>query len=298
MTALPPAPARIAALPCWRGEVTAAPLAGGLSNEAWKVRDAAGLHVARFGADYPFHHVDRTREVAAARAAHAAGFGPAVTWAGEGVSVMAWVEGRTWTAADMAAAPDRIGRLLRRFHDEMPARVGGTAVLFWPFHVIRDYARTLAAGGSLFAADLGPRLALAARLEAAQVPLPIVFGHHDLLPANVLDDGARLWLIDYEYAAFGTAMFDLASVAANAAMDPAATGALMHAYLGHPPGEGFLRAFDAMQCASLLREAMWAMVSDLHLCAPGADYRAYAAENLDRLAARLAAFTARHGELP
>ncbi len=41
------------------------------------------------------------------------------------------------------------------------------------------------------------------------------------------------------------------------------------------------RAFDAMQCASLLREAMWAMVSELHLTAPGVDYAAYADENLD-----------------
>jgi hypothetical protein len=50
-----------------------------------------------------------------------------------------------------------------------------------------------------------------------------------------------------------------------------------------------------MQCASLLREAMWAMVSELHLSAPGADYSAYAAENLDRLAAALSRFTAQYG---
>ena len=54
--------------------------------------------------------------------------------------------------------------------------------------------------------------AVADRLEAMQMPLPIVFGHHDLLPGNFLDDGNRLWLIDWEYGAFGTAMFDLANL--------------------------------------------------------------------------------------
>ena len=44
---------------------------------------------------------------------------------------------------------------------------------------------------------------------------------------------------------------------------------------------------SAMQCASLLREAMWSMVSELHLAAPGADYAAYTAENLARLDAAL-----------
>jgi thiamine kinase-like enzyme len=290
-------PDHIRALPCWQGEITAEPLHGGLSNESWKVTDAAGAHVLRFGRDYPFHHVDRAREVMTARAAHAAGFGPAVEYAAPGVSVGRFITATTWTAADLRHQPDRVGHLLRRFHHEMPAHVTGAGFIFWPFHVIRDYARTIAAGKSPFAPGLPGHLDLAARLEAAQIPLPVVFGHHDLLPANVLDDGHRLWLIDYEYAGFGTAMFDLAGAASNAGMDAAETEALLAAYLGTSPDDDFARAFDAMQCASLLREAMWAMVSDLHLAAPGADYRAYAAENLEKLAASLSHFTQAHGTL-
>ncbi len=291
------APAHIAALPCWSGPVSAVPLEGGLSNESWKVTDAAGVHVARFGRDFPFHHVDRAREVATAQAAHAAGFGPAVEYAAPGVSVVQFIPSRTWTAADVRRAPDRIGRVLRRFHDGMARHITGTPYIFWPFHVIRDYARTIAAGGSPFAPDLPQYLALSERMEAAQVPMPIIFGHHDLLPANILDDGSRLWLIDYEYAGFGTAMFDLAGVSSNAGMSAEETGALLGTYFGQTPDAAFRRAFDAMQCASLLREAMWAMVSDIHLAAPDADYRSYARENLMRLDAALDHFTRTHGTL-
>lgn len=286
---------RIAALPCWQGAIAAEPLTGGLSNESWKVRDGAGDHVVRFGRDFPFHHVIRDREVMVARAAHRAGFAPEVEYAAPGVMVSAFVAARTWGAADLAAAPDRVAALLRRFHTEMAPQVSGAAFLFWPFHVIRDYARTIAAGGSAFAPRLPGFLALNAALEAAQVPMPIVFGHHDLLPANFLDDGRRLWLIDFEYAGFGTAMFDLAGAASNSGMDQAASRALLGAYFGRAPDAATVRAFDAMQCASLLREAMWAMVSELHLDAPGADYAAYAEENLGKLDAALAAYTARHG---
>ncbi|MDR7126777.1 choline kinase family protein [Pseudotabrizicola sp. 4114] len=291
------APPQILSLPCWTGTPVAVPLEGGLSNESWRVTDAAGQHVARFGRDFPFHHVDRAREVATARAAHATGFGPAVEYAAPGVSVVQFIASRTWTADDVRAAPDRIGALLRRFHDGMARHISGTPYIFWPFHVIRDYARTIAVGGSPFAEGLPRWLALAERLEAAQIALPVIFGHHDLLPANILDDGDRLWLIDYEYAGFGTAMFDLAGVASNAGMTPDETAALLHSYLGHAPEPAFQRAFDAMQCASLLREAMWAMVSDIHLAAPGADYRAYAQENLTRLDAALDQFTQTHGTL-
>ena len=118
-----------------------------------------------------------------------------------------------------------------------------------------------------------------------------------MLPANILDDGARLWLIDFEYAGFGTGMFDLAGAASNAEMDPAQSMRLLDAYFGRIPDEATIRAFDAMQCASLLREAMWAMVSDLHLNAPGADYAAYARDNLEKLDVALAGFRDKHGEL-
>jgi thiamine kinase-like enzyme len=35
-----------------------------------------------------------------------------------------------------------------------------------------------------------------------------------------IDDGERLWLIDFEYAGFNTAMFDLAGAASNAGFAP------------------------------------------------------------------------------
>ena len=288
---------RIAALPCWQGKPMAHPLPGGLSNEIWKVTDDTGAHVVRFGVDYPFHHVSREREAMTARAAHAAGFAPAVEHSAPGVMVTQFVTARTWSAADVRANAPRIADLLRRFHSTMGERISGTAAFFWVFHVVRDYARTLSAGTSRFAADL-PRLsALNAALEVTQPPLPIVFAHNDLLPANILDDGHRLWLIDYEYAGFSTPMFDLAGAASNAQMDDAQAEALLAAYFGHPPDAALQRAFDAMQVASLLRESMWAMVSALHLAAPGVDYHAYAAENLSRLDAALDRYQTRYGKL-
>ncbi|RMH45284.1 MAG: choline kinase [Alphaproteobacteria bacterium] len=286
---------RIRALPCWHGPVEIAPLEGGLSNESYTVTDPSGRYVVRFGHDFPFHHVFRDHELMVARAAHAAGFAPEVVHAAPGVTVSRFIEGLTFGPDDVRANIPRIARLLRRFHEEMPRAVSGPARLFWVFHVIRDYARTLREGGSRMVPRLPEFLALADEMEAAQVPLPIVFGHHDLLPANFIDDGTRLWLIDFEYAAFGTAMFDLAGAASNAGMGAEEAEMLIGEYLGHPPDRDFLRAHAAMQCASLLREAMWSMVSELHLYAPGVDYVAYTHENLAALDAALESWRTRFG---
>jgi thiamine kinase-like enzyme len=288
---------RIRALPCWNGSIEIAVLKGGISNESYVVTDSAGRHVARFGHDYPFHHVVRDREIMTARAAHQAGFAPEVLYAGPGVLVSAFIDAKTYGAGDVVRERHRVAALLRRFHEEMPRHVSGAGFIFWVFHVIRDYARTLEDGKSRMCPKLPRYLALAEELEAAQAPLPIVFGHHDLLPANFLDDGKRLWLIDFEYAGFGTAMFDLAGAASNAGFSAEEAVDFLTVYFGRAPESAVMRSHAAMQCASLLREAMWSMVSEIHLSAPGADYEAYTRDNLDRLETALDRYRTIYGKI-
>jgi thiamine kinase-like enzyme len=287
---------RIRALPIWTGGVSIEPLRGGISNESYLVTDARGRHVVRFGKDYPFHHVYREREIMTARAAHAAGFAPALEYAEPGLMVSAFIDAKTYGPEDVRKNRRRLARLMRRFHEEMPRHVSGAGFMFWVFHVIRDYARTLEKGSSRMASALPGYLALADEMERAQVALPVVFGHNDLLPANFLDDGEKLWLIDFEYAGFSTAMFDLAGVASNAGMSEEEAGELLATYLGREPDLATRRAHAAMQCASLLREAMWSMVSELHLSAPGVDYVAYTADNLARLDAALDHYRSTYGK--
>jgi thiamine kinase-like enzyme len=127
------------------------------------------------------------------------------------------------------------------------------------------------------------------------VPLPIVFGHHDLLPGNFIDDGRKVWLIDWEYGGFGTAMFDLANLSSNGAFGAAEDAALLDAYFEGRVGDDLRRAFAAMKAASALREALWAMVSDVHLKTPDVDYKAHARDYLARAQAGFDRFAERHG---
>jgi thiamine kinase-like enzyme len=265
---------RLAALPCWQGKVSLKPLKGGLTNLSFVVEDRGEKFVVRCGGDIPVHHVFRDRERAASRAAYAAGLSPEVVYVEPGVTVLRFIEGRTFTEADMRENLARLVPLLKTCHAEVGRHLQGPANMFWVFHVIRDYVRTANADSKY--------LALADELERRQVPMPIVFGHHDLLPGNFMDDGRRLWLIDWEYGAFGTAMFDLANLSSNGEYDAAQDEALLTAYFDGPVGPELKGAFAAMKAASALREALWAMVSDIYLKTPGVDYEAHAREYLRR----------------
>jgi thiamine kinase-like enzyme len=273
---------RIAGLTCWRGPVKMAPLLGGLTNLSYLVEDAGEKFVVRCGDDIPVHHVFRDRERAASVAAHAAGLSPEVVHTEVGILVMRHVDGRTFTEADLRTNIHRLVPLLQTCHRSLGPHLAGPPNFFWVFHVIRDYARTITEANSPFAADVPRYLEANRALEAMQLPMPIVFGHHDLLPGNVMDDGRRLWLIDWEYGGFGTALFDLANLSANGAFGDAEDEALLDAYFEGKVPADLRRAFRAMKAASALREAMWAMVSDIHLQIPGADYKAHARDYLRR----------------
>ncbi len=287
---------RIDSIPFWTSSVTWEPLKGGLSNESFTVSHGGDKFVVRFGKDFPFHHVSRDREIMATRAAYEAGFAPELVFAEPGIMISRFIDAKTYGEEDVQANIERIAETVARFHNTMPRYVTGAGFIFWVFHVIRDYARTLEEGGSRMREHLSGYLEVAGELEAAQEPLPIVFGHHDFLPANFLDDGKKLWVIDFEYAGFSTPMFDLAGIASNAGFDAAQAEELLQIYFGAAPSDAIRKSHAAMQCASLLREAMWSMVSELYLDAPGVDYVAYTAENLERLEAVLDAYRTRYGK--
>ena len=273
---------RVRDLSIWKGDVRIEPLKGGVSNASFTVVDAVGKYVARVGQDYPFHQVSRSREAIASRAAFAAGLSPEVLRVEDGLMVVRFIEARTFAEVDVQENWQACVDIVARCHRDMGSRIRGQGAIFWVFQILRDYAATLHAASHSRSAEIPRWMKIVDTLEAAQVPLPIIFGHHDLLPSNFMDDGKRLWLIDWEYGAFGTAMFDLANIAAANSFDENLESQMLMQYFGRAPDLATLRAYYAMKVSAALREAMWGMVSELHLNAPGVDYVAYASEYLGR----------------
>ena len=285
---------RIASLPCWRARVAIEPLAGGMTNRNFLVRDAvAGNFVVRVGQDLPEHGVMRFNVLAAARAAFAAGISPEVIFASNGILVSRHIESRTLQPADIrnrARLPALLD-LVRRCHHDIPQYFRGPALAFWVFQIVRNYLALVSeAPRSCLSAQL-PRLrAMAVELEAAVGPIELVFGHNDLLAANFLDDGSRLWLIDWDYAGFNSPLFDLANLSSNNQFDRADDDVLLELYSRAVPEPARRRAFEAMKCASLMRETFWGAVSELRSTIDF-DYASYTRDYLQRLDAAWSLFT-------
>jgi thiamine kinase-like enzyme len=270
----------VAALPFWNSVPKIWPLTGGITNRNYGVEQADGKRFAvRLGRDIPVHGVMRFNELAAAKAAAQAGISPEIFFHAPGVLVTKLLPGRTLTPAEIRLPHHRtrIVDLLKLCHTGMKGHLSGPLLAFWVFHINRSYAGGLAT--SRIAAKLAALMALNDRLEAAVGKVDIVFGHNDLLAGNVFDDGAKLWLLDWDYAGFNSPLFDLANLSSNNEFSPQDDLALLADYFGNTAQ---IAAFKAMKCASLLREALWSAISEIH-AAVDFDYVAYTDEYLSRL---------------
>ena len=274
---------KAAGLSFWKGPVDPEPLGGGITNVNFVVEDQGRRYVVRIGDDIVVHGVLRFNELAAGRAAHAAGVSPAVVYSEPGALVMDFIDGRTLTEDDVRSdgMMERIVPLIESIHHGIMRKVRGPILMFWVFHVVRDYAATLKETGSRMVKELPRLLAINDELEKLVTPVDIVFSHNDLLAANFIDQGERLWIVDWDYAGFGSPLFDLANLASNNGFDESREGRLLEAYFGSPPDDGLRRRYGAMKCASLMREAMWSMTSEIHSDLDF-DYVAYTEKNMER----------------
>ncbi|MDX6641784.1 MAG: hypothetical protein QOF12_2795 [Solirubrobacteraceae bacterium] len=251
-------------------------LRDGITNRNYRVRFGGQDHVVRMcGLDTELLGIDREAERAAAAAAHAAGVGPPVTAVllEDGCLVTAFVEGHGLEPVDVREDIGRVARALHTVHG-----AGHLHATFSPFRIGERYRElTLERSGAL-PPGCDAAAAAARRIEAALPPFKPAMCHNDLLPANLIDDGEQLWIIDWEYAGMGDPYFDLGNLSAMNGFDVTDDVELVTAYLGHCDEPDIARV-RLQRAAAEYREGMWGVVQQV-LSDIDFDFAGYAEEHL------------------
>jgi thiamine kinase-like enzyme len=214
---------------------TVVELPGGLTNQNLKVTTPAGEYVVRLArSDSSLLGIDREAESYNTKAAEVSGAGaPFVDYRPDlGVLVIGYVGGRSYVNDDLRV-PGTLRRLstaVRMLHTG--PRFAGD---FDMFARQPAYLRTCLEHGFALPERYGDHERDFRRIQAALVarPLPTVPCNNDLLAGNIVDDGERIWLIDYDYAGNNDAYFELGNTWTECELDDGHLVELVTAYAGH-----------------------------------------------------------------
>jgi thiamine kinase-like enzyme len=271
-------------------------LPGGLTNRNYKVTTPDGAFVARFSSGgSELLAIDRDCEYRNSVIAAAAGAGaPVVEYRPQDrLLVLGYLDGRTLSAADVASEQNipRIAAACRRLHEG--GRFGNDFDMFGIQRGYRAVARTRGFRIPDGYDDLAPQLAAAEKALAAR-PEGTVPCNNDLLPANFIDDGDRVWLIDYELSGNNDPCFELGNIAAESHLSRDGLAELVRSYFGRPRPSRVARAWLLGGLIGMYGWTLWGAIQ--HGASPiDYDFWGWSMERFER-AAR--GFTARDfGEL-
>ena len=224
-------------------------LAPGMSNYSILVSAGSAFVVRIDGNDPSTNGLNRQNEWRCLEAAHAAGLAPQPRYFNPelGSLVCDYLPPDEAQPLDLAD----VARLLRAIH-RLPARHSrldiGERLLRYERHLQQRHAG--AGDDTLLAALLRYRPAVLGHLaqigETEQAPL--VLCHNDLLRANRIYSGGRLWAVDWEYSAMGSPWYDLAVVVAGDDLEQGQAQALLEAYLGRRASGDEQRALQRQGC--------------------------------------------------
>ena len=272
---------KIKSLSIWSHELKINPLEGGITNLNFLVNHGNDKLVVRLGQDIPEHLVFRSNEINVSKAAYEIGVSPKLIHSELGVLVLEYIESETLNPTGVQKNLDRIMPVIKKIHNEIPNFLSGQPAMFWVFYVIRYYANFLRSNHSSHQDKIDDLLFKASKLEKLSSPREIVFGHNDFLAANFLDDGSKIWVVDWEYGGFNDPLFDIGGLASNNDFKQDLEKEALEMYYEKTLTNDVLLKYNSMKTASLLRETMWSMVSEI-TSKLEFDYGLYTQENLSK----------------
>lgn len=105
--------------------------------------------------------------------------------------------------------------------------------------------------------DLGQAMDLLSSVEKElRTGEPPCLCHNDLLPANFIDVGTTIYILDWKYGGLGDCFFDLGNFAVNHQLDESQELLFLEGYFGAARPRQ-MRRLRLMRLVSDMREATW-----------------------------------------
>lgn len=212
---------------------------GGLTNLVYRVDTGHELLIVRIPGEGTESYIDRAVELHNARIAADAGISAPIIWAdgSTGVMVLRCIDNiKTMTPSLFSSRTGSAARAgvafaqLHRCDQDFQFR-------FELFAMIDDYLGILAGKDIMLPVGYHDIVKAAEPIKLAleKAPTLLVPCHCDPLCENFLDDGDKMWIIDWEYSGMNDPMWDLGDLSVEAGFNADQDRAMMTAYFDRLP---------------------------------------------------------------
>jgi thiamine kinase-like enzyme len=266
-------------VPLVKNRTSVTELSGGLTNRNLAIESDGTKYVARISSNSSdLLNINREDEYKNTILAAEVGIGATVHdyLPGQGLLLISYINGKTFGAQDIANNLPRVAKSVRTLHSAKPFVSD-----FNMFTLQKRYLDIVQSNNFIYPDKYLDYEGHIADLKRALSVLPseIVPCNNDLLPGNFIDDGEKIWLIDYEYSGNNDACFELGNIWAEAFLEYDALVELIDSYYGAHRPEKIARAWLQSLMAKYgwtLWAAIQASISDIDF-----DFRAWGGEKFD-----------------
>lgn len=258
---------------------------GGLTNLVYRVETGGKCVVVRIPGEGTEAYIDRDVEVHNTKIAADAGIGPRVLWAdsASGILICDCVEGIETMTPDLfqrrQGSPGRAGAALRQLHNAPEP----FKFRFELFAMIDDYLNVLSTKDIELPEGYEAVVAEAAPIKEllADKPVALVPSHCDPLCENFLDDGTRMWIVDYEYSGMNDPFWDLGDLSVEAGLTAVQDMEMLTAYCGATPTAAQIGRATIYKAMCDLLWTLWGLIQHADNN-PADDFWAYAINRFER----------------
>ena len=273
------------------GEIGPISRLGGLTNRVFRVESEHGLLCLRLPGKGTEEYINRAHEAEAAwETARTGVSAPLIHFDHQsGVMVTRFFPDVVTMTGELfksrAGSPARAGQIFRKLH------TSGARFLnrFELFTMIDGYLKFL----SIKDVDLPSgyhdvlKEAETVRAALAAHDLPQVACHCDPLCENFLDNGERMWLVDWEYSGMNDPMWDLGDVSVEAGFDAAQDEEMIQSYFGGEPRADERGRIVISKAMCDLLWTLWGLIQHANKN-PADDFWVYATNRFERCKALMA----------
>ena len=256
---------------------------GFMSNDSYLASDDNNKYVVKIGGNREHYGVVNSHEVEASKAGYRAGISPKVIYNDDSILIFQYIDSNeiTFEGIREKETLKRIVSLIKIIQKKVVNYLEGPNLSIGLFQTIKNKITILKERNTSYADKFNNFVKDCEIFERKYESHEIVFAHNDFYFKNILDDGKKLWLVDWEFSGFNPLLLDLANLSRSNELSEEEDDFILEEYFGGTVTKASKYKFQELKCASILKGLLWGMISEI-FSEKVFDYKSYT----DRMYAR------------